>query len=91
MTDTNAKPRALQWARPVFLVGALLLLAGALVYRGIVPLEPTVIWTIVLMVPGGGFIMFGLTITAAGRVLAAAQAVPEEDRPTWDDEDEETK
>ena len=91
MTDAPAKPKALIWARPLFLVGALMVLAGALVDRGIVPLEPTAIWTIVLMVPGGGFILFGLTITAAGRVLAAAQAVPEEDRPTWDDEDEEIK
>lgn len=91
MTDAPAKPKVLTLARPVFLVGALMVLAGALVYRGIVPLEPTAIWTIVLMVPGGGLMLFGLTITAAGRVLAAAQAVPEEDRPTWDDEDEEIK
>ena len=86
---THNPPRALKLARPSFLVGALLLLAGALVYRDIVALEPKVIWTIVLMVPGAGFVLFGLTVTAAGRVLAAAQAVPETDRPTWDDEKDE--
>ena len=85
MAET-ATPPALKLARPAFLIGALLLLAGAVVYRGIVPLEPALIWTICLMVPGGGFILFGFTVTAAGRVLAAAQAVPEDERPTWDDE-----
>lgn len=88
---TQNPPRALKLARPSFLVGALLLLAGALVYRDIVALEPKVIWTIVLMVPGAGFVLFGLTVTAAGRILAAAQAVPEDERPTWDDDEEDER
>ena len=79
---------AVKLARPAFLVGALLLLAGAVVFRGVVPLEPKAIWTIGLMVPGVGFVFFGLTVTMAGRVLAAAMATPEDERPEWDDDDE---
>jgi len=88
---TLSPDKALQLARPSFLIGAVLLLAGALVFREIIPLAPKAIWTICLMVPGGGFVIFGLTVTAAGRVLAAAQAVPEEDRPQWDDDEEDEK
>lgn len=84
-------PKALKLARPSFLVGALLVLAGAVVFRGIVPLEPKAAWTVFLMVPGGGFMIFGLTVRAAGRVLAAAQAMPEEDRPKWDEDEEDEK
>lgn len=86
---TEAPPKALKLARPAFLIGALLLVAGAIVYRGIVPLEPRAIWTICLMVPGAGSIFFGLTVTMAGRVLAAAKAVPEDERPKWDDDEDE--
>ena len=80
---------AMKLSRPAFLVGALLLLAGAVVYRGVVELEPVAIWTIALMVPGLGFVLFGLTVTMAGRVLTAAMNTPEDERPVWDDEDEE--
>ena len=62
---THNPPRALKLARPSFLVGALLLLAGALVYRDIVALEPKVIWTIVLMVPGADFRLQGRAAAAA--------------------------
>ena len=79
---------AMKLMRPAYLVGALLLLAGAVIFRGIVPLEPRNLWTIFLMVPGVGLVIFGLTISAAGRVLAAAMATPEEDRPRWDDDEE---
>ena len=41
------------------------------------------------MTPGIGFLFFGLTVMMAGRVLVAAMNTPEEDRPTWDDEDDE--
>ncbi len=77
-----APPDALKLARPSFLIGALLLLAGAIVYRDIIVLEPKTIWTICLMVPGAGFIIFGFTITGAARALAAAQAAAEEEART---------
>lgn len=80
---------AMKLAAPSFLAGALLVLAGVVILRGIVPLEPTSLWAIALMVPGGGLILFGLTVRAAGRILAAAQAVPDEDRPGWDDDEDE--
>lgn len=86
---SETPPKALKLARPAFLVGALLVLAGAIILRGLVPLEPGVVWAIVLMVPGGGLIIFGLTVRAAGQILAAAQAVPEEDRPGWDEDEDE--
>ena len=57
---SETPPKALKLARPAFLIGALLVLAGAIILRGIVPLEPGVVWAIVLMVPGGGLIIFGL-------------------------------
>ncbi len=79
---------AMKLARPSFLVGALLLLAGAVVFRGIVPLEPAALWTIFLVVPGVGFLFFGLTVTMAGRVLVAAMNTPEDERPGWDDDEE---
>lgn len=82
---------AMKLAAPSFLAGALLVLAGVVILRGIVPLEPKTVWTIALMVPGGGLILFGLTVRAAGRILAAAQAVPDEDRPNWDDEEEDER
>jgi hypothetical protein len=84
----TSPPRALKLARPSFLIGALLLIAGAVIFREIVPIEPRIIWTICLMVPGAGFVIFGLTVTAAGRVLAAAEAIPEDERPGWDDDEE---
>ena len=80
---------AMKLARPAFLIGALLLVAGAIVFRGLVGLEPRAIWTIALMVPGAGFVFFGLTVTMAGRILSAAIATPEHERPQWDDEEEE--
>lgn len=90
-----APPEALKLARPAFLVGALLLLAGAVVYREIIVLEPRTIWTICLMVPGAGFIIFGFTVTAAGRALAALQAQEAEKNKTThpdpDESEEETK
>lgn len=85
---SRAPHPAVRLARPSLLVGALLLLAGALVFRGVVELEPRAIWTIALMVPGAGFVLFGLTVTLAGRVLTAAINTPENERPSWDDEDE---
>ncbi|MBR9826258.1 MAG: hypothetical protein GYB36_10720 [Alphaproteobacteria bacterium] len=91
----TAPPEALKLARPAFLVGALLLLAGAVVYREIIVLEPRTIWTICLMVPGAGFIIFGFTVTAAGRALAALQAQEAEKNKTThpdpDESEEETK
>lgn len=79
---------ALKLARPSFLVGALLVLAGAVVFRGIVALEPRPLWTVLLVTPGIGFLFFGLTVMMAGRVLVAAMNTPENERPGWDDEDE---
>jgi len=76
-------------ARPTMLVGALLVLAAAVVFRGIIELEPRNLWAILLVTPGIGFLFFGLTVMMAGRVLVAAMNTPEEDRPTWDDEDDE--
>lgn len=75
-------------SRPAFLVGALLVLAGVVVFRGIAPLEPRNLWTVLLVTPGVGFLFFGLTVMMAGRVLVAAMNTPEDERPTWDDEDE---
>ena len=40
----DTPPKALKLARPSFLTGALLILAGAIILRGFVPLEPIVIW-----------------------------------------------
>ena len=79
---------AMKLARPSFLVGALLILAAAVVFRGIVGLEPRNLWTILLVTPGIGFLFFSLTVMMAGRVLVAAMNTPEEDRPAWDDDDE---
>ena len=83
---------AMKLARPAFLVGALLVLAGAIVFRGIVPLEPRNLWTVLLVTPGVGFLLFSVTVKMAGQVLVAAMNTPEEERPEWDDdEDEETE
>lgn len=79
---------AMKLARPAFLVGALLVLAGAVVFRGIVELEPKALWTVLLIVSGVGFLFFGLTVTMAGRVLVAAMNTPEDERPKWDDDEE---
>ena len=80
---------AMKLARPAFLVGSLLVLAAAVVFRGIIELEPRNLWAIFLVTPGIGFLFFGLTVTMAGRVLVAAMNTPEEDRPSRDDEDDE--
>jgi hypothetical protein len=85
---TDEPPKTLKLARPLVLLGAALMLAGLVVFRGFIPLEPKALWTILLMVPGAGFVLLGLTITMAGRILAAAKAIPEDERPTWDDEEE---
>lgn len=74
-------------SRPAFLVGALLVLAGVVVFRGIAPLEPRNLWTVLLVTPGVGFLFFGLTVMMAGRVLVAAMNTPEDQRPKWDDEE----
>ena len=79
---------AMKLARPAFLVGALLVLAGVVVFRGIAPLEPRNLWTVLLITPGVGFLLFSATVKMAGQVLVAAMNTPEEERPTWDDEDE---
>jgi len=87
-----AKPEpahpAMKLARPSFLVGALFVLAAVVVFRGIVELEPRNLWTVVLVVPGIGFLFFGLTVAMAGRVLVAAMNTPEDERPGWDDDEE---
>ncbi|MAK63507.1 MAG: hypothetical protein CMF75_02005 [Maricaulis sp.] len=88
MSEAPAHP-AMKLARPTMLVGALLVLAAAVVFRGIIELEPRNLWAILLVTPGIGFLFFGLTVMMAGRVLVAAMNTPEEDRPTWDDEDDE--
>ena len=88
MSTEPAHP-AMKLARPTLLVGALLVLAAAVVFRGIIELEPRNLWAILLVTPGIGFLFFGLTVMMAGRVLVAAMNTPEEDRPTWDDEDDE--
>jgi len=75
-------------ARPAFLVGALFVLAAAVVFRGVVELEPRTLWTILLVTPGIGCLFFGLTVMMAGRVLVAAMNTPEDERPKWDDEDD---
>jgi hypothetical protein len=80
---------AMKLARPAFLVGALLVLAAAVVFRGVVELEPRNLWTILLVTPGIGCLFFGLTVMMAGRVLVAAMNTPEDERPKWDDEDDE--
>ncbi|WP_203292617.1 hypothetical protein [Maricaulis parjimensis] len=87
MSEAPAHP-AMKLARPTLLVGALLVLAAAVVFRGTIELEPRNLWAILLVTPGVGFLFFGLTVMMAGRVLVAAMNTPEEDRPTWDDEDE---
>ncbi|WP_323761434.1 hypothetical protein [Maricaulis sp.] len=79
---------AMKLARPSLLVGALLLLAGAVVFRGVIELEPRNLWTVLLVTPGIGFLFFGLTVAMAGRVLVAAMNTPEDERPTWDDDEE---
>jgi len=78
---------AMKLSRPAFLVGALLVLAGVVVFRGIAPLEPRNLWTVLLVTPGVGFLFFGLTVMMAGRVLVAAMNTPEDQRPKWDDEE----
>lgn len=88
MSEAPAHP-AMKLARPTMLVGALLVLAAAVVFRGIIELEPRNLWAILLVTPGIGFLFFGLTVMMAGRVLVAAMNTPEEDRPTWDDEEDE--
>ncbi|BDW99141.1 hypothetical protein [Maricaulis maris] len=79
---------AMKLARPSLLLGALLLLAGAVVFRGVIELEPRNLWTVLLVTPGVGFLFFGLTVTMAGRVLVAAMNTPEDERPKWDDDEE---
>ncbi|WP_291844331.1 hypothetical protein [Maricaulis sp.] len=86
-TPEPAHP-AMKLARPSFLVGALFVLAAVVVFRGIVELEPRNLWTVLLVVPGIGFLFFGLTVTMAGRVLVAAMNTPEDERPGWDDDEE---
>lgn len=80
---------AMKLARPAFLVGALLVLAGVVVLRGIVPLEPRNLWTVLLVTPGAGLLLFSATVKMAGRVLVAAMNTPEDERPEWDDEEDE--
>ncbi len=81
---------AMKLSRPAFLVGALLVLAGVVVFRGIAPpLEPRNLWTVLLVTPGIGFLFFGLTVMMAGRVLVAAMNTPEDERPEWDDDEDE--
>ena len=79
---------AMKLARPAFLVGALLVLAGGVVFRGLVPLEPRNLWTVLLITPGVGFLSFSVTVKMAGRVLVAAMNTPEEERPSWDDDED---
>jgi len=79
---------AMKLARPSFLLGALFVLAAVVVFRGLVELEPRNLWTVVLVTPGIGFLFFGLTVAMAGRVLVAAMNTPEDERPTWDDDEE---
>ena len=80
---------AMKLARPAFLVGALLVLAGGVVFRGLVPLEPRNLWTVLLITPGVGFLLFSVTVKMAGQVLVAAMNTPEEERPGWDDDEDE--
>lgn len=80
---------AMKLARPAFLVGALLVLAGVVVFRGIAPLEPRNLWTVLLITPGVGFLLFSATVKMAGQVLVAAMNTPEEERPAWDDDEDE--
>ena len=79
---------AMKLARPSFLLGALFVLAAVVVFRGIVELEPRNLWTVLFVVPGIGFLFFGLTVAMAGRVLVAAMNTPEDERPKWDDDEE---
>ncbi|WP_295693751.1 hypothetical protein [uncultured Maricaulis sp.] len=88
MARTEPAHPAMKLARPSFLVGALLILAAAVIFRGIVPLEPRNLWAVVLVAPGIGFVFFGLTVAMAGRVLVAAMNTPEDERPGWDDDEE---
>jgi hypothetical protein len=85
---SDEPPKTLKLARPAVLTGAFLMLIGLVVYRGWIPVEARALWTILLMVPGAGIVLFGLTITMAGRILAAAKAIPEDERPKWDDEED---
>ncbi|WP_417486365.1 hypothetical protein [Maricaulis sp.] len=79
---------AMKLARPSFLLGALFVLAAVVVFRGIVELEPRNLWAVILVTPGIGFLFFGLTVAMAGRVLVAAMNTPEDERPGWDDDEE---
>ncbi len=88
MAKTEPAHPAMKLARPSFLVGALFVLAAVVVFRGIIELEPRNLWTVLLVVPGVGFLFFGLTVSMAGRVLVAAMNTPEDERPEWDDDEE---
>ena len=65
---------ALKLARPSLLVGGVLVVIGALIWRGFIALEPSAIWAISIGVPGLGLMVFGFTVSAAGRMLAGIVA-----------------
>ena len=67
----------LKWAGPSILGGGVLILAGVLIVRGIIPLEPGMAIGIVIAMIGLFFLIFGFTVRAAGRMLAALPAADE--------------
>ena len=60
---------AMKLARPSLICGGVLVVLAALIYRGLIPLEPAALWAVLIGVAGFFFLVFGFTVTAAGRVL----------------------
>lgn len=77
MSKTYPHP-AMKLARPSLIGGGVLVVLAALIFRGLVPLEPSTLWAILVGVTGFFFLVFGFTVTAAGRILISTMEQAED-------------
>lgn len=60
---------AVKLVRPSLILGAVLMVVAGLIYRDILPLMPKAVWVICLIAPGGGLMLFGVTVHMAARAV----------------------